>query len=136
MVRVMDMNPPRTLVAAVRYFADPDRCLAFLAHMRWPDGQVTCPTCGSREVRFLKTRRLWECKTKHPRKQFSVKVGTLMEDSPIGLDKWMPAIWMVANCKNGISSHEMGRALGITQKSAWFLVQRIRLALQDGSFFP
>src|SRR5690348_5262545 len=124
-----DLTPPDTLLEAIRYFSDPDRCLAFMVAMRWPDGQVACPTCGSTAVRFLSTRRLWECKAKHDRKQFSVKVGTIMEDSPIGLDKWLPAIWIITSAKNGVSSHEMARTLGITQKSAWFLMHRIRLAM-------
>lgn len=135
MVRGMEpMTPPETLLEAIRYFEDPDRCLAFLTQLRWPDGNPVCPTCGGREVRFLGTRRLWECKAKHSRRQFSIKVGTIMEDSPVGLDKWLPAIWIIVNAKNGVSSHEIGRSLGITQKSAWFLLQRIRLALQAGSF--
>jgi transposase-like protein len=123
---------PKTLTEAIRYFADPDVALKLVAELRWPNG-VTCPGCGSKEVRFLATRRLWECKTKHPKRQFSVKVGTIFEDSPIGLDKWLAAIWMLANCKNGISSYEVHRALGITQKSAWFMLHRIRLAMQDGT---
>lgn len=127
------LTPPSTLLEAIRYFSDPDRCLAFMVAMRWPDGPV-CPTCGGREVGFLSTRRLWECKAKHPRRQFSIKVGTIMEDSAIGLDKWLPAVWVIVNAKNGVSSHEMGRTLGVTQKSAWFLLHRIRLAMQSGSF--
>ena len=123
---------PQTLQDAIPYFSDPDTCLDFMVSIRWPDG-VTCPTCGSKEVKFLATRRLWKCKTKHPKQQFSAKVGTVFEDSPIGLDKWLPAMWMVANCKNGVSSWEFHRALGITQKTAWFMVHRIRLAMQAGS---
>ena len=96
---------PATLQDAIRYFSDMDRCVQTLAASRWPDG-VKCPTCGSAEVRFLATRRIWECKSKHPKRQFSVKVGTVFEDSPIGLDKWFTAAWMIANCKNGISSYE------------------------------
>ena len=100
--------------------------------LRWPTG-IRCPTCGRADVRFISTRRLWECKEKHPRKQFSAKIGTIFEDSPLGLDKWFSAIWMIANCKNGVSSYEMHRALGVTQKSAWFMLHRIRLAMQSGS---
>ena len=100
--------------------------------IRWPDG-VVCPHCGSREVTFLKNAQLWKCKTKHPRQKFSAKVGTVFEDSPIGLDKWMPAVWLVVNCKNGISSYEIARDLGVTQKTAWFMMHRIRLAMQDES---
>jgi transposase-like protein len=124
---------PATLQDAIRYFADLDRCTEILAASRWPDG-VKCPTCGSDQVRKLATRRIWECKTKHPKRQFSVKVGTVFEDSPIGLDKWFTAAWLVANCKNGVSSHEMARDLGVTQKTAWFMDHRIRLAMQSGTF--
>jgi transposase-like protein len=124
---------PHTLLEAVRYFTDPDASLAFMAALRWPEG-VSCPTCGSKDVRFLKTRRLWECKAKHAKRQFTVKVGTIFEDSPIGLDKWLTAIWMIANCKNGISSYEIHRALGVTQKTAWFMMHRIRLGMQRGTF--
>jgi transposase-like protein len=124
---------PATLQDAIRYFGDLDRCTEILAASRWPNG-VKCPTCGSDKVRKLATRRIWECKTKHPRRQFSVKVGTVFEDSPIGLDKWFTAAWLIANCKNGISSHEMARDLGVTQKTAWFMDHRIRLAMQTGTF--
>ncbi len=124
---------PRTLMEAVRYFADPDVALNHMVELRWPEG-VHCPTCGRTDVRFIATRRLWECKEKHPRKQFSAKVGTIFEDSALPLDKWFVAIWMVANCKNGISSYEMARALGITQKSAWHMNHRIRLAMKLGTF--
>jgi transposase-like protein len=124
---------PKTLMEAVRYFADADRTLAMAVQLRWPGG-VHCPTCGRTDVRFLATRRLWECKEKHPRKQFSVKVGTIFEDSPLPLDKWFVAIWSIANCKNGISSYELARATGVTQKSAWFMLHRIRLAMAAGSF--
>ena len=126
------MKKPRTLQQAVIYFADADNCLKFMVAKRWPNG-VTCPTCGSADVRFLGTRRLWECKSQHSRKQFSVKVGTIFEDSPISLDKWLIAVWLIANCKNGVSSYEVGRALGVTQKSAWFMMHRIRLAMQSNS---
>jgi len=124
---------PRTLMEAVRFFSDQDRTLATMVSLRWPHG-VHCPTCGRTDVRFIATRRMWECKEKHPRKQFSAKVGTIFEDSPLSLDKWFVAIWSVANCKNGISSHELGRAVGVTQKSAWFMLHRIRLAMQTGTF--
>lgn len=127
------MEQPRSLLEAVRYFADVDRTHALAVEMRWPSG-VHCPTCGRVDVRYVATRRLWECKEKHPRKQFSVKVGTIFEDSPLTLDKWFVAIWSVANCKNGISSYELGRAIGVTQKSAWHMLHRIRLAMQTGSF--
>lgn len=124
---------PKTLQAAIVYFSDVDRCLAFLSARRWPDG-VVCPTCGSKEVRFLASRRVWECKSKHAKKQFSIKVGSIFEDSAIGLDKWLTAVWLIANCKNGISSYEIHRAVGVTQKSAWFMLHRIRVALRTSSF--
>lgn len=123
---------PKTLQEAILFYADPDNCLNFLMARRpeWKDG-VMCPTCGSKNVAFLKSRRLWQCKTRHPKAQFSIKVGTIFEDSPIGLDKWLVAMWMIANCKNGISSWELHRALGVSQKAAWFMLQRLRLAMQD-----
>jgi transposase-like protein len=119
---------PQTLQDAIVYFANPDNCLNYLARKRWPNG-VTCPTCGSQSVVFLANQRRWKCRENHPAPQFSVKVGTVMEDSPIGLDKWLCAMWQIVNCKNGISSYEVHRAIGITQKSAWFLDHRIRFAL-------
>lgn len=125
---------PATLQAAVLYFADEEICIRYLAARRWPKGKAICPTCGSADVRFLPTRRIWECKAKHARRQFSIKVGTIFEDSAIPLSKWLMAIWMVANCKNGVSSYEIHRALGVTQKSAWFMLHRIRLAMQTGFF--
>ncbi len=102
--------------------------------LRWPDGVVKCPTCGSDKVTFMASRRIWQCKTRHPKRQFSVKVGTIFEDSPIGLDKWLAVIWMLANDRNGISSYEVGRAVGVTQKTAWFMLDRIRLAMQTQTF--
>jgi transposase-like protein len=129
---------PQTLADAIKCFADLDKCLLFLAELRWPDGVVKCPRCGSTEVRFLAKRRIWECKQRHDRRQFSIKTGTIMEDSPLGLDKWLAAIWMIANDKNGVSSYEVHRAIGVTQKTAWFMLHRIRLAMQTGTFakFP
>ncbi len=124
---------PRTLVEAIRYFSHPDTCLNFMVSLRWPTG-VTCPTCGSREVTFMASRRVWQCKGRHPKRQFSVKVGTIFEDSAIGLDKWFGAIWMLVNDRNGISSLEVSRAIGVTQKTAWFMLDRIRLAIQVGTF--
>lgn len=123
----------KTLQEAVIYFSDPDCCLEYIVQKRWANG-VICPHCSSKSVGFLKTRRIWKCKNSCCRKQFSVKVGTIMEDSPLGLDKWLVGIWLIVNAKNGISSCEVGRALGITQKSAWFLMHRIRLAMQTGTF--
>ena len=122
---------PTNLLEAVRYFSDLDVATEFVAKMRWPEGPV-CPKCGGTEHSFITTRRLWKCKA--CKKQFSVKVGTIFEDSALGLDKWLPAVWLIANSKNGISSHELGRALGTTQKSAWFMLHRIRLAMQSRSF--
>ncbi|HWN10712.1 MAG TPA: IS1595 family transposase [Pyrinomonadaceae bacterium] len=128
-----DKPLPKTLLEAVKYFEDIDRCIEFMSILRWPDG-VICPHCDSEQVGFLKTRRIWKCKAKECRKQFSIKSGTVLEDSPIGLDKWLSAIWMIVNNKNGKSSYEMASDLGITQKSAWFLNHRIRLAMQSGTF--
>ena len=124
---------PKTLQAAILYFNNPDNCLDFLSIRRWPNG-VVCPTCNSKEARFLRTRRLWECKSKHPKRQFSIKVGSIFEDSALPLDKWLTAIWLIANAKNGISSYEIHRSLGVTQKAAWFMLHRIRVALRAGSF--
>jgi transposase-like protein len=126
-------NEFKTLQDAIIYFSDQDRCFEYFKAIRWPNGIVTCPTCDRDDVVFLKNQRKWQCKSTHPKRQFTLKVGTIFEDSPIGLDKWMIALWMVANCKNGISSYEVGRALGVTQKTAWFMLQRLRLAMQSGS---
>ena len=124
------MSEPKSLQEAIVYFSNPDNCIDYLAKRRWPKG-VVCPDLriGSRELQ--RQRRTWKCSTHHPKREFSVKVGTIFEDSPIGLDKWLAATWMLTNCKNGISSYEVARALGVTQKSAWFMMHRIRLALQD-----
>lgn len=124
---------PKTLVEAVKYFSDQDNCINFVASLRWENGEVMCPHCGSDKVGFLATRKIWKCKNKECRKQFSVKVGTIFEDSAIKLDKWLVAIWLIANAKNGISSYELHRSIGITQKSAWFMLHRIRLAMDQGS---
>ncbi len=127
----MGMNPlPNTLLEAVQYFANPDNCREYLVSRRWPNG-VTCPTCGSKTVYYDTSRNGWECKTRHPKRKFTLKTGTIFEDSPLGLDKWLPTVWMIANCKNGVSSWEIHRAIGVTQKTAWFMLQRIRLAMQD-----
>jgi transposase-like protein len=124
-------NWPKTLQAAIVYFADPDTAFAEMVKFRWPDGVVKCPTCGSTEVYFTASRRVWQCKNDHSRRQFSLKVGSIMEDSPLTIDKWLVAIWLITNAKNGISSYELARAIGVTQKSAWFMLHRIRLAMQD-----
>jgi transposase-like protein len=126
-----DNNTPDTLLGAINYFADIDVATAFVAELRWPDG-VSCPHCESHEVSFVKSRRIWQCKS--CRKQFSVKVGSIFEDSPIALSKWLPAMWMLVNCKNGVSSYEIARDLGVTQKTAWFMLHRLRLAIQSKSF--
>src|SRR5437660_9930139 len=122
---------PETLTGAIRYFGDMDKCQEFMAAMRWSGG-VRCPHCASDNVgKLVLPRRIWNCK--NCRKQFTVKVGTIFEDSPLGLDKWLPATWMIVNAKNGVSSCELARSLGVTQKTGWFLLHRIRLAMQDGS---
>lgn len=120
---------PETLQEAFEFFADPANCDRFMVELRWPDG-VACPTCGRTDVTYLANQRRWKCKGKHPRVQFSAKVGTIFEDSPIPLKSWLVAVWMIANCKNGISSYELARALGVTQKTGWFMLHRIRLAMQ------
>ncbi len=122
---------PQTLQQVILYFSDPDNALNFAVNMRWGAGPITCPRCGCERHSFIATRRVWECKG--CRKQFSVKLGTIFEDSPIGLDKWLTAMWMIANCKNGISSYEIHRDLGVTQKTAWFMLHRLRLAMSSGS---
>ncbi len=124
---------PKTLQEAILYFADVDRCIEYLAARRWPDGKAECPTCGRKDVAYVPARRVWQCKSRHAKCQFSVKVGTVFEDSPIALGKWLMGMWMVANCKNGVSSHEIARSLGVTQKTAWFMLHRIRLALEPNA---
>jgi transposase-like protein len=126
-----ELQTPQTLQAAIEFFSDPDRCHAYMVQMRWPSGIVTCPTCSRENPRYLAKQRRFECLNKHPKRQFSVKVGTIFEDSPIPLKSWLLAVWQITNCKNGISSYELHRALGVTQKTAWFMNHRIRLAMQD-----
>ena len=121
---------PKTLQEATVIFNDADTCREYIVPRRWADG-VVCPTCGSTKVKFQPQHNRWQCSARHPRRQFTLKTGTVMEDSPLGLDKWMMAMWLVASNRNGVSSWELHRALGITQKSAWFLLHRIRLAMQD-----
>jgi transposase-like protein len=123
---------PTSLLEMIRYFSDVDVCIEFVASLRWLDGVAQCPHCEAKNAGFLKTRRIWKCR--ECRKQFSVKTGTIFEESPIGLDKWLMAIWLVVNCKNGISSYEIARDLKVTQKSAWFMLHRIRLALKNGTW--
>jgi hypothetical protein len=122
---------PRTLQEAVLYFSDYQNCHDFMIKSRWPDGVVRCPTCGAEKLTYLESARLWKCYSAHPKAKFSLKVGTIFEDSHIGLEKWLPAMWLLSNCKNGISSCELAADLGITQKSAWFMLQRLRLAMWD-----
>ena len=128
------MSEPKSLQEAIVYFSNPDNCIDYLALRRWPDGKVICPSCGSDKVKFNPNRRLWQCSSHHSKRQFSIKVGTIMEDSAITLDKWLMAMWMVTNCKNGVSSYEIARDVKVTQKSAWFMLHRIRLAMQDENF--
>ena len=125
----MSTSEPKTLQDAILYFADVDRCIEYLADKRWPDGVAVCPTCGRKDVAYVPARRVWQCKARHAKCQFSIKVGTVFEDSPIALGKWLMAMWMVANCKNGVSSWELHRTIGVTQKTAWFMRHRIGLAL-------
>ena len=125
------IDGPKTFLEAVEYFKDENNCIRYLAEKRWPNGVAICPSCGGNRVGFLEKQKRFQCSNRHPMRQFSIKVGTLLEDSPIGLDKWMPVLWLVANCKNGISSWEAHRTIGVTQKTAWFMLHRVRLAMQD-----
>jgi transposase-like protein len=122
---------PKTLQEAIVYFSDPERAHKYAVSLCWPDG-ITCPRCGHKEHSYISTRRMWFCKG--CKKQFTVKVGTIFEDSPLGMDKWMMGVWLILSCKNGISSYEIARDLGITQKSAWHMMHRIRTAMHTGSF--
>ena len=129
--RVAALKAPTTLREAVTYFADKDVSLQFVAALKWPDG-VTCPSCRSKNVGFLTTRRMWKCRD--CARQLSAKVGTIFEDSPIGLEKWLPAMWTIANCNRNISSYELARMLHVTQKTAWFMLRRIHLAMETETF--
>src|SRR5262245_19018545 len=122
------MNGPDTLQEAILFFADQKNCREYLVAHRWPSG-VTCPRCGSKNVLFQAKYNRWQCGSKHDLRQFTSKTGTIFEDSPLGLDKWLLAMWMVVNCKSGVSSYEIHRATGVTQKTAWFMDHRIRLSL-------
>jgi transposase-like protein len=128
---ITNNNPPGSPREAVVYFADPDRALSFMVEMRWPGG-VICSRCQAGNPLFLQTRRIWKCR--RCRQQFSIKAGTIFEDSALGLDKWLPALWMLANCRGGINSYELARDLKVTQKTAWFMLARIRLAMQTRTF--
>ena len=128
------MESPQTLLDAIKYYSEYENCRQFMIAVRWADGIVRCPICDSQKVTYLQSAKLYKCYGAHPRQKFSLKVGTIFEDSPIGLEKWLPAVWLIVSAKNGISSYEVSRALGVTQKSAWFMLHRIRLAMQSGSF--
>ena len=125
------MDSPTTLLEAIQYFSDPENCRQFIIAVRWPDGVVKCPRCQSEKVTYLEKAKVYQCYGKHAKSKFSLKVGTVFEDSPIGLDKWLPAAWLLSNCRNGISSYELHRSLGVSQKSAWFMLHRIRTAMKD-----
>jgi transposase-like protein len=129
-----ESNEPKTLQQAIKFFADYSNAHAFMVQIRWGGGPVCCPTCGSVRIRYIQTRRQWECREKHPKRRFSLKTGTIMEDSPLPLEKWLAAYWYEANCKNSISSYEIHRELGVTQKTAWFMLHRIRFAIKQRSF--
>jgi transposase-like protein len=127
------MDAPKTLLEAIQFFSDYENCRQFMIAMRWDDGVVRCPHCNSSNVSYLEKARLYFCPAKHPKQKFSLKVGTVFEDSPIGLEKWLPVTWLLCNCKNGISSYEIHRAIGVTQKSAWFMLHRVREAMKNKS---
>jgi transposase-like protein len=129
-----DEKAPESLADAIRYFSDEDHCIAYMVSRRWPNGIVRCPICGTDKVHYLANQRRWKCSNGHDRRQFSVKVGTIFEDSPLSLTKWLPAVWLIGNCKNGTSSCELARDLKVCQKTAWFMLHRIRFAMQRGSF--
>jgi transposase-like protein len=128
------MENIRTLQEAIIHFTDFQNCRRLMMELRWPDGKVKCPRCGSEKVTFLVKARVWKCYGGHKRPTFSLKTGTIFEDSPLGLDKWLAALWLLVNCKNGVSSCEVARDLGVTQKSAWFTMHRLRFALKEGGF--
>src|ERR1035437_8619524 len=128
------MNSIKTLQETIIHFSNYENCYALMVQLRWPGGKVKCPHCGSEHVTYLAKNRVWKCYAGHKRPKFSLKTGTILEDSPLGLDKWLPALWLVVNCKNGISSCELARDLGVTQKTAWFMAHRLRFALTDGGF--
>src|ERR1035437_1555625 len=128
------MNVPKTLQQAIQYFADYENCRQFMIAVRWEDGVVRCPYCNSSKVTWLAKARVYRCYGDHAKKKFSLKTGTVFEDSPIGLEKWLPAVWLLSNCKNGISSYELSRYIGVTQKTAWFMLHRIRTAMESESF--
>ncbi len=126
------MKAPQTLQEAIIHFASADNCIAYMVAHRWPTG-VVCPTCGRNDVSWLTNQKKWQCKSAHSKRQFTAKAGTIFEDSALGLEKWLPAVWIIVSAKNGVSSCEIARTLGVTQKTAWFMLHRIRLAMQSGS---
>ncbi len=128
------MSDHANLREAIIYFAEFENCKNFMVQLRWTDGKVICPRCGGEKLCWVEKQRLWKCYAGHKQPTFTLKTGTIFEDSPIALEKWLPAAWMLVNCKNGISSWELHRALGVTQKTAWFMLQRIRLAMQNQTF--
>jgi Transposase zinc-ribbon domain len=128
------MDAIKTLAQAIQHFADPENCRKFMVFMRWPDGIVRCPYCSCTKLTWLAKAKVYRCYGDHAKQKFSLKVGTVFEDSPIGLEKWLPAVWLICNCKNGVSSYEIARSIGVTQKSAWFMLHRIRMAMESGSF--
>jgi transposase-like protein len=130
------MDTPKTLQQAIEFFSDELRAIGYFVQVRWPDGNVKCPTCGAENAKWLDKQKRFQCKSKHPCRQFSVKVGTIFEDSPLPLKHWLLATWQLTNCKNGLSSYELARAIGVTQKSAWFMLHRIRLAMQSNDRTP
>ena len=130
---IVETPLPKTLQQAVKAFADPQFCIDIIAAMRWENGQATCPKCKSTNAHYMESRRVWQCKNKECKKQFSIKTGTIFEDSAISLENWLMAMWLIVNAKNGISSYELHRAIGITQKSAWFVLHRVRTAMTVGS---
>jgi len=129
------METPKTLQQTIQFFGDYENCRKFMVAVRWLDEKVRCPRCQSEKVTYLEKARLYRCYGDHPKQKFSLKVGTVFEDSPIPLEKWLPAVWLIVNAKNGISSYELSRALGVTQKSAWFMLHRIRTAMRDEKGF-
>jgi ISXO2-like transposase domain/Transposase zinc-ribbon domain len=128
------LSEVKTLQQAILYFSDPENCRKFMVFVRWPDGVPACPYCGATKLTWLAKANVYRCYGDHKKQKFSLKVGTVFEDSPIGLDKWLPAVWLLSNSKNGISSYELHRALGVTQKTAWFMLHRIRVAMETNSF--
>ena len=128
------MKEPTTLIEAIQYFSEAENCRKFMVSVRWADEVVRCPHCGYDKVTYLEKAKLYFCPGKHPKQKFSLKVGTIFEDSAIGLEKWLPAAWLIANCRNGISSYELARAIGVTQKSAWHMLHRLREAMKGEPF--